>query len=506
VSLHFESTALSAATPPTLAELAGRRPPPMATPLRDAFVAHDRGADRLAQLLAGAACVTTGQQPGLLTGPLFTVYKALTAVALAEVLERQRGQPVVPVFWVAGDDHDFAEANHVHYLTLENELERVVLREREPSAPLTPLYREPLGSEVARVLAELVAQSPNTEFRGDVLAWLERHYRSDRDFATAFAGSVAELLGRFGLVVLRPTSAAAKQAMASHLLRALRSAGDIDRALDTRAAVLRDTGRPAPVPVGDGATLVMIEGKMGRDRLVLDGERFAARRSGESWTLTQLERLAEDEPRRLSPNVLLRPVVEASLLPTLAYVAGPGELDYLPQCEPVYAALGVEPQLPFPRWSAQVVEPRVSKVLGKYTIAPEDLRRTDLESRLVRDDMPESVRESLHALRVTLGQQYQELQGAASAVDPTLKKSVQSARNSALSELASLEKRIIAHLKKQNEIVVQQIGKARNNLFPQGQPQERMLTVAPYLVRYGFEFLDAALEEATAYVSRAVER
>jgi bacillithiol biosynthesis cysteine-adding enzyme BshC len=478
----------------------------VAATLRDAFVARDVGTERLEQLLVGAACVTTGQQPGLVTGPLFTVYKALSAVALAEVLEQQRGQPVVPVFWVAGDDHDFAESNHVHCLTLENDVERVALREREPSAPLTPLYREPLGSEVEKVLAQLVAQSPDTEFKGDVLAWLRHHYHPDRDFATAFAGSIAELLGRFGLVVLRPTSEAAKRATAPYLMRALRDAGDIDRALDTRAVALRKAGRPTPVPVGDGATLVMIEGEMGRDRLVLDGERFTSRRSGESWTLAQLERLAEEEPTRFSPNVLLRPVVEASLLPTLAYVAGPGELDYLPQCEPVYASLGVEPQAPFPRWSARVLEPRVSKVLDKYAVAPDDLRRTDLESRLVRDDMPESVREPLHALRATLGQQYQELQGAASAVDPTLKKSVQSARNSALSELTGLEKRIVSHLKKQNKIVVQQIVKARNNLFPGGQPQERMFTIAPYLVRYGPRFLDAALEEARAYVTSAVER
>lgn len=506
MTLHFDSTNLARADVPTLTDIAARQPPPMTPRLRDAFVAHDAGAERLEQLVGGAACVTTGQQPGLLTGPLFTIYKALTAVALAETLERRRGTPVVPVFWVAGDDHDLAEANHVHYLTLDNELERVALRERDASAPMTPLYREPLGSEVVTVMAELVAQSPDTEFRGDVLAWLERHYRSDADFATAFADSLAELLGRFGLVVFRPTSEVAKRAMAPHLLRALHDAAAIDRDLAARATSLHQGGRPAPVPVGDGATLVMIEAQMGRDRLVLDGERLVARRSGESWTLHELERLAASEPQRLSANVLLRPVVEAALLPTLAYVAGPGELDYLPQCDPVYTALGIEPQHPYPRWSALVVEKRVAKVLDKYDIGPADLRRTDLESQLVRDDMPESVRETLNDLRATLGRQYQELQGAATAVDATLKKSVQSARNSALSELKSLEKRIVAHLKKQNEIVVQQIGKARNNLFPAGRPQERVFTIAPYLVRYGPEFLDAALEEARAYLARAPER
>lgn len=506
MSLRFESTPWPDAALPAVTALLARQRVPMVSSLREAFVARDRGASRLGELMAGAACVTTGQQPGLLTGPLFTVYKALTAVALAEHLERSVGQPVVPVFWVAGDDHDFAESNHVHYLTLENDLARAALREREPTAPLTPLYREPLGTDVDSILAGLESQSPSTEFRADVLAWLERHYRANADFATAFAESLAELLGRFGLVVLRPTSEAAKRAMAPHVVRALHRAVEIDHELDRRAAALRDAGKPTPVPVGDHATLVMIEGDLGRDRLVMEGTQFVERRSGASWTMTGLEQLAANEPRRLSPNVLLRPVIEAAILPTLAYVAGPGELDYLPQCEPVYAALDVAPQLPFPRWSGRVIEQRVAKVLDKYGIGPDDLSRPDLESHLVRGDMPESVQDPLKALRTTLGGQYQNLQAAAAAVDPTLKKSVQSARNSALSELKNLEKRIVAHLKKQNEIVMQQIGKARNNLFPGGRPQERVFTVAPFLVRYGPEFLDAVLEEARTYVAHAVDR
>lgn len=505
MTVRFESTPLAASTFSDPVPLADRRRVAFRPELADAMLAHGSASEQLARLVGGALCVTTGQQPGLLTGPLFTVYKALTAVALADALSDRLGEPVIPVFWVAGDDHDLAEANHVHFLTRENDVRRVTLRDRDPEAPLTPLYREPLGAEVNAVVAAIAGDAPDTEFRSDVLRWLERHYRPEADFATAFAGALAELLGRFGLVVLQPTHPAAKRAMAPLLIDTLRAATALDRDLDARAAELRAEGRAAPVPVGDGATGVMVEGRLGRDRLVLDGGTFVARRSGEAWPLDRLERVAAEHPERLSPNVLLRPAVEAALLPTVAYVGGPGELAYLPQTEPNYRLLGVNPQHPFPRWSARLVEQRVTKVLAKYGIAADDLLRSDLETALIRGDMPDDVRAPLAGLRTTLGEQYQRLQDAATGIDPTLKKPVQSARNSALAALTDLEKRIVAHLKKQNEIVVQQVGKARNSIYPGGQPQERVFTVAPYLIRYGMGLLDAALDDARAHVRRVLE-
>jgi len=504
MTVRFHPTALTGAVPalPGAPDVERRRIV-VAPELAPAFLAHGSARSGLEKLLGGALCVTTGQQPGLLTGPLFTVYKALTAIALSETLTRRLGEPVVPVFWVAGDDHDLAESNHVQYLTRDNEVERVALRDRDPDAPLTPLYREPLGSELTTVMAELVAQSPDTEFRGEVLSWLERHYRSDATYADAFAGALAELLGEFGLIVFRPTHEAAKRAMGPLLLDALRHAGPLDRGLAARAEELRGLGRPAPVPVGDGAALVMVEDRLGRDRLVIDGDAFVARRSGERWDRGRIERTAAEEPQRLSPNVLLRPAVEAGLLPTVAYVGGPGELAYLPQAAPIYERLAIAPQTPYPRWSAHLVEPRVEKVLEKYGLALEDLRRQDLESALVRDEMPEAVRTPLTELRAGLGEEYQRLQDAIRAVDPTLRKPVESTRNAALAGLSDLETRIVAHLKKQNEIVVQQIGKARNSIYPAGQPQERVFTIAPYLIRHGMTLLDAALDGAREQIGQA---
>ncbi len=503
MSLAFHSGPLGPFPRLDARRLAGTRGVTVDPALRPAFVADGPAGERLDLLLSGRAlCVTTGQQPGLLTGPLFTVYKALTAIALAESLEPAIERPVVPVFWVAGDDHDFAEANHLHFLRLDNEIDRVELRARDTDDPLRPLYREPLGPEIASVMASLVTHTPETEFRTGVLAWLERHYRTENDFASAFAGAVADLLGPLGLVVFRPTHRETKRVMASHLLTALDQASALDGALAQTAQDMERAGHRAPVHVGDGASLVMVEGLLGRDRLVVDGMRFTARRSGESWDLDQLRRVAEEEPTRLSPNVLLRPVVEAAILPTLAYVAGPGELAYLPQCAPVYELLGITPQTPVPRWSATIVEQRVQKVLDKYAISLEALGRGDLEATLARDDMPAEATAALHAITEALEHEYGRLEQAAIEIDPTMKKPVQHARNSALSGVRGIEKRLISHLKKQNEIVAQQVAKARNNLLPNGQPQERVFTVAPYLIRYGPQFLAEALDRTRQFVGR----
>jgi bacillithiol biosynthesis cysteine-adding enzyme BshC len=496
------------APPPTApwAALAAARGVPPAPTLRPAFLADGPAAAGLERLLEGGAlCVTTGQQPGLFLGPLFTVYKALTAVALAERLARDLDRPVVPVFWVAGDDHDFLESARAHTLSAGGEVATLALPERAADAPLTPMYREPLGAAVLDLLAAFWAEQPPTEFRAGVEQWLARHYTPEQTVAEAFAGTAAQLLGPLGVIVFRPTHRAAKAAMAPHLLRALERAAAVDRLLADRAAALTAAGRPAPVPVGEGASLVMLEGAAGRDRLLPENGAFHLRRSGERFSLAELGRLAEQSPERLSPNVLLRPVIEAALLPTVAYVGGPGELAYFPQCEPVYEALGIAPQAPVPRWSGIVIEARTRKVLDKYGLGLDDLRLAEgqLEQRLVRGDLPPDAVEAFANLQAALEREYDRLREAATAIDPTLRKPVESTRNAALAGARDIEKRLLGHLKQRNETLVQQVARTRTTLFPLGKPQERVLGVAPFLTRYGDAFLATVLDAVRRWLARA---
>jgi uncharacterized protein YllA (UPF0747 family) len=431
------------------------------------------GRDRLAG--GEVLVVTTGQQPALFAGPLYTVYKALSAIALARRLERERGVPVVPVFWVAGDDHDFQEANHAAFLNTTGEATGITLRDRAPEAPSLPSYREPCGPEIIAALDQLRAGTPDSEFKPAVLAWLESAFTPTASLADAAAAALQALLGSRGLAVLCPYRPSFKRAMSPYLLRAL------DHTLP------------------DGLAPTLVEASQGRDRLKPEsqGGVFVGRRSGDRFSRPDLERLAKDHPERLSPNVLLRPVVESVLLPTVAYLGGPGELAYLPEAASLYQALGVPPQTPVPRWSGVLVESRVDKVLERYQLEIPDLAGTPgpLEARLVRGALPAPVAAAIEELRQALGTGYERLGREVKGVDPTLERTVETARNAALGGSQDIEKKLLASLKRNNETLVGQVTRARAALYPLGEPQERVLTYASFAIRYGPALLDGLESE-----------
>jgi bacillithiol synthase len=480
----------------------------LAAGLEAAFVpssAREAAVDKLRR--PGALAVTTGQQPGLFTGPLYTIHKALSAAALARVLEERWGRPVVPVFWSAADDHDFAEASQTSWLAADGGVATAALPPRPSEAPLTPMYREPLGPGLEPALAQLEQGLPPSEFRDATLEWLRRHYRPEATVAGAYAGALADLVAEAGVVVLDSAHPAVKRAAAPLVLRALEQAAVLDDDLDRHAEARGVTSRTSGITVGDGASLVMLEGLQGRDRLIAHDGGFTTRRSRERFTLDQLRRIAEEDPTRLSPNVLLRPVVESALLPTVAYLAGPGELRYFGLTPPVYRRLGVERQLPMPRWSGLLVEPRVDRVLEKFGIGLDDLREAPgvLEARLVRSQLPPEATAALQALRSALDEQYQVLTRAAEAIDPTLTRPVQGARQQALGGTQDVEKKLVQHLKKRQETELGQIARARTAVLPNGKPQERVLTVAPFLARYGPALLEDLRAEMERWYAHALE-
>jgi uncharacterized protein YllA (UPF0747 family) len=435
-----------------------------------AAVVPGPGRDRLAEGKGDVLAVTTGQQPGLFTGPLYTVHKALSAIALARRLEKERGVPVVPVFWVAGDDHDLAEANHAWVLGRDNEPVKIVLRERPHEAPQLPLFRELLGPDIRGALDALDQALPDAECKPEVRQWLEAAYRPDTNLADAGANALQQLLGGRGggLAVFRAHDPSAKRAAAPWILRAL------DETL------------------ADGLTPVMVEGRLGRDRLKPEGGDYVTRRSGERFTRAQLEQIAAETPERLSPNVLLRPVIEAALFPTVAYCGGPGEMEYLPEAAPLFAKLGVAPQAHVPRWSGMIIEARIDKVLQKHGLTPRDFEGPPgvLEARFAQASLPPELAASLQELRNDVEARFARISGEVTQLDPTLERTVQSARNAALAGTNEIEKKLVASVKRTQGTVLSQLARARAALAPGGKPQERVLTVASFLARYSGSLLD----------------
>ncbi len=483
--------------PPAIEPPDGRRLDAALLPALVEAAGTEAARDRLA---AGALAVTTGQQPGLFTGPLYTVHKALSAAALARALEAAWGRPVVPVFWLAGDDHDYAEAQTTRWIAADGTLVTGGLADRPPEAPMLPLSRLAMGDDVRDAVALFRAGYPASPFRDATLAWLERWYRPGRTVGEAFAGAMAELLAPFGVVCFDPTHPAARRAAAPLVERALDADQALESALAARAAQLADEGRPAPVDVTPGATLVFLDGEGGRDRLLRDGEAFVARRGGTRHTRAELGAIARDAPEQLSPNVLLRPVVEAALLPTVAYVAGPGELAYLPLAAPVYRALEVRPQAPVARWSGILVEPRVDRVLEKFGASLDELTAPGqaLERRVVKDQLPREFGSALGELRTVLDRTFGTVARIAVEVDPTLERPAAAARDRATDAVDRIERKVERHLRKRQETELGQITRARDAVLPDGRPQERVLTVAGLLARYGH----AVLDDLAAHVLR----
>jgi bacillithiol biosynthesis cysteine-adding enzyme BshC len=511
VSLTFVPTPLPGSADADALESArggqsARRPGADVAP---AFVASGAARANLELLLSGRAlAVTTGQQAGLFTGPLYTVSKALTAAALAERLTAAWRRPVVPVFWVAGDDHDFAEIATCDVLAQDGRREAVRLRERPADAIMRPAFREPLGEDVVPAFERLQSLLPASEFRPSLMEWLRRAYAPERSMAEAHALAIAELLGDHGVVVLRGWHGALKRDAGAVFHGALARAAELDAALHEESERLRQAGAEPGVEVGHGLSLVMVEGTTGRDRLRPEGEgRFVTRRSHERFELAALDARLRDDPEVLSANVLLRPVVEAAVLPTVAYVGGPAELGYLSLTGPLFAAFGVPRPARVPRLSGLLVDERTAKTLGKLGLEAPALARpeADLVREAARDALPEAAVAALVALRASLSDGYAALQREVVAVDRTLERPVESARNQALAATQDVEKRLLAAQKRASETSIQQLTRARTALYPDGRPQERVYTVASFLARHGAEVLAVLADAARTHAGRLLE-
>lgn len=476
--------------------------------LAPALVEAPGAAELLRKLrLPGALVVTTGQQTGLFTGPAYAVSKAFSARALARVLERRWKRPVVPVYWVPGDDHDFEEVASVAWLAGDGALLRAALTPRPPEAPLTPMFRQPLGESVLAALDAFEQSLPVSEGRERTAAWLRRHYTPAGTVAGAYGTAMAELLAPFGIACLDSTHASVKAAAAPLFLRALRDTGALDRALAARSAALAAEGIESGVGVGAGASLVFLENSLGRDRLIAEGERFITRRGRHGFTLPELESIAMREPARLSGNVLLRPVLESFLLPTVAYIAGPGELKYLALTPPLYQHLGVFPQAPVPRWSGLFIEPRVSRILAKFTATLDELLDEGgvLEARLTRQALPPGTEAAFGSLRSAIESAYDPVIAIAAAVDPTLERPAASARGQARFAVEELEKKLLQHARKRESTELAQVARARLSVKPEGKSQERILSLSGFMGRYGWELLDALSDHIAAWYARALE-
>jgi bacillithiol biosynthesis cysteine-adding enzyme BshC len=426
--------------------------------------------------------IVTGQQAGLFGGPLFTLYKALTAVKLAEKVSTDHGVRTVPVFWVESEDHDWAEVASVAVSDAELQRRTVTLRSPDGAGQL-PICRITLGDEVSAAIDQLAAVLPQTEFTADVLADLKKAYAPGVTMSDAFARLLDRLLGDRGLVVFECSDRAAKPLVNGTFAHEVRHPGRTWALADEAGRRLESSGYHAQVETSaqSGAALFRIDGTRSQVALETAG----------------LDQEVRTHPETFSPNVLLRPIVQDTLFPTVCYVSGPNELAYLAQLRQVYEHFGVPMPLVFPRASLTVLDAAAARFLEKHNVPFETLQARDESAlnRLLAASLPESVDRALADADKTIEEKMAAIIASVPAIDPTLEGASKSTLGKLQHDLTTLRGKVISAAKKRDETLRRQFGRAQAQAFPDGIPQERALGSIALLNRYGPALVQKLLQE-----------
>jgi bacillithiol synthase len=433
------------------------------------------------ELLArpGTVAVVTGQQVGLFSGPAYTIYKALTAVKLARELSH-RGIPAVPVFWLATEDHDFAEVNHC-----------LVFDPRHQPAPLqmhVSADGQPVGEVklLAPPVAELRAALGDFAFAKDVVDLVHECYAPGRTMGEAFGALLHRLLGTYGLLQIDPMSPAVRELAAPALRAALAIAPDLTRSVLARNQALIAAGYHAQVHVEDHTSFVF---------LLENGRRLPLRRHEREYILNgrrfQTEELLE-RAASLSPNALLRPVVQDSILPTVAYVGGPAELAYLAQAEVIYDAIAGRMPVAIHRAGFTLLDRRSRKLMERYQLGLGDFFHGEqsLKERLSLTLIPPALAETVRQTKADAEGALARLAGDLEALDPTLAAVTQKSRKKIAYQLSKIERKVGREMMAKDERASTDAAYLYGLIYPHRHLQERIYSILPFLARHGLDLTD----------------
>jgi bacillithiol biosynthesis cysteine-adding enzyme BshC len=436
--------------------------------------------------------VVTGQQGGLFSGPAFTLYKALTAVRLAQSLTEQ-GLPCVPIFWLATEDHDLAEVAEV--ATLDEEHNLIPLRDSgDRPSPLSPVGKVRHTAEVATALDQLEGALPPGEARVRLLQDLRECYEPGSTWGRSFAKFLTRLFGRWGVILMDPLDESVHRLSVRVYDQALARATEFRTQILDCSHALVQRGYHAQVHVGDDSTLLFVA-RHG-DRVPLhqrDAKFFLDGR--EEVSLAQLQSWLAERPLDFSSNVLLRPLVQDLLLPTLAYVAGPSELAYLGQAQPLYQAFRRPQPVIFPRAAFTLLDPRVERLMEKYKLRLEDVWQGEdhLSRKIAATSFAEGWSERFDQGERDLEQLLNRFHEDIEKLDPTLLDTLEHAKEKMKYQMERLRGKLTRAALGRSDLLARHEQALLRFLLPHKDLQERRVGGVSFLGRKGYELLDHLL-------------
>ncbi len=433
----------------------------------------------------GTVAAVTGQQMGYLGGPLFVAYKALTATVLAEHIEDTTGIRCVPVFYFVSEDHDFEEVRHARLLDSSFELKTLSLPEDRSRVPISA---RPLPESVLDDLESLSEVLPKTEFTEDVLQKLRQAYTPGITLNQAFGKWAANWLSELGVVFLDPTDPELKAQALDLFLHELEEASPSSRALEGRSTQLRQAGYEQQISARGGRlNFFYLEGE--RHTIFDQGDHLGVPSLGLTFSREEFADHLRANPDKISPNVVLRPLFQDALVPTVVYVGGPGEIAYYAQLNAVYETFGGKMPVIWPRPGFTLLEPAVRRYLEKLGLEPTAVwgKAEQLATELAQQALPPKLTSALNEIRSTLDSTWSEVVEAAAGIDPTLRGYLEGAKGRILKTLVDSEKKIAAAQRRKDEVTARQLKAVTRSIAPLNTPQERVLNILPFLSRHGGE-------------------
>ena len=436
---------------------------------------------------ADCLAVVSGQQAGLFTGPLYTIYKALSAVKLAGCLT-QRGTAAVPVFWIATEDHDFAEVATAEFIGCDCRLASVGV---PPSmhAENAPVGSVRLDDSIDETIKRLIDVLPSTEFIPEIESLLRETWKAGTGYGEAFARMMTRILGRYGLILLDPLDASLKHLAAPLYAKAARHAPLIASALVERSRELEAAGYHAQVATSENAFPLFLHTENGTRHAVTrtsDGH-YKMKNAREEYTAEELSLMAEREPQKFSPNVTLRAVVQDYLLPTVAYFGGAAEIAYFAQTAEVYRVLS-RPATPIlPRASLTVVERHTWRTLERYGLSLSDLFDgvDAVLARVVEEHLGTETAQTFDRTEESINQELNALEEQLRGVDPTLADALETGRRKINYQLEGLRSRFHRAQMGRDRAAHRQLERAFAALYPEKTLQERHINITSLLARHG---------------------
>ncbi|MFQ5889902.1 MAG: bacillithiol biosynthesis cysteine-adding enzyme BshC [Gemmatimonadota bacterium] len=447
---------------------------------------------KLRRILAGeGVLVTTGQQPVLFLGPLYVLYKTLSAIETARRIEARNGVPALACFWIAADDSDWQEVGAAYLIGPDNELVEFRVEPQADRAAHS-VGPSPLPTSIRDTVDGFVQRLGRSEFVDKYITLIQDAYRPGASYTEAFAALLHGLLAPRELAWIDSAGPAVRGASRDLLAWVLREAEAAGAAFSAATRAVARAGYPPQLQDLEGATPVFFDTGAGRERVYRSGEVVRLGRKGPTLPLAELLGMLEEAPHRFGPAASLRPVLESSLLPVAASILGPAEIAYWAQLGGLFDLAGVAMPMIRPRGTWRVIERKVRKVLEKAGATPEDFSDggRELGRRIVAEGRPPAVEGALAAFHEDAAASLERLREAIEKELPGIKSAVGKARAEVFRVAEEIERLIDARVRGRREILLRQLRKAAVHLYPAGKPQERILSPFYYLARYGDAFVD----------------